>query len=1007
MKSIILLCALSLLFAERSYSQPGKLDSSFGKVGWVEEDFVKVNFYYESVLQAFLHKNGSYDLLIGGLNGGANALARFLPNGTLDKRFANEGYLFVTYMTVLKAVEQEDGKIIIAGTKYNDESAKNMNMVRYNPDGSFDPTFGQNGKVGAGFGISSFYVQNDGKILVIGGTRQSQIIRFNKDGSPDETFKREPTFNPRYSFIYIFQIKETGKLLVTGTFLVPSSCDRCVPTGTAEPVLLRLNEDGTLDPEFGNAGKTTIQLGISAQQSDDKIIVASTKNDALFLTRYNTDGSTDPSFKSGGEQTAGLPGGMFPTSMVIQNDGKILIAGSRGGNRPETSKDFALIRYNKDGTLDNSFDEDGKVVTDFRFNAFANSVAVRPNGKIMVAGGTTGLSNWDYALAWYNGDGSADDKFHPQGKQVAYVPVGMGSLVGIAVQPDGKKVVAGLVYDSLNRMNFFVARYSADGQPDKTFGENGKQVTDFGYSYSILSSVALQKDGKIVLAGSVVISGGYPASNLSYFAVARYSTDGKPDSTFSEDGRLVTSFGEKYLFNDVSSLAIQEDGKLLVGGSLINLEFKSSVAVARYNTNGSLDESFGTNGKQIINFSSDNDYAFALAIQQDQKIIIAGTTFSNGTNDFGLARLNQDGKLDNSFGSGGKQITDIAGKNDGLRSVAIQKDGKIIAAGNINIDDINYDVAITRYNSDGSLDKTFDSDGKVTIDFGYNDGANSVNIQADGKIIVTGSSFNGSEQIGNDILIARCNSDGTMDETFGINGKVTTDLGGYDHADGATIANNRLYVTGNRQIVAYDLTGFANLPPVVIISTLNNIVTYSSPAKIKMSATVDYRDGTIRKVEFFAGATLLKTDRKSPYNFSWKNISPGTYTLTAKATGSKGISSSSSPLIVEVTEELQAVVSSLVNNRSKSIAEATNESVNITISPNPTRGILVIRTGILERDRPTNISIIAASGAIVQTIRSKTTQAVIQLDLGSFASGVYTVKIDTGNKTYYSKFIKL
>jgi len=220
------------------------------------------------------------------------------------------------------------------------------------------------------------------------------------------------------------------------------------------------------------------------------------------------------------------------------------------------------------------------------------------------------------------------------------------------------------------------------------------------------------------------------------------------------------------------------------------------------------------------------------------------------------------------------------------------------------------------------------------------------------------------------------------------------------------IHNNRLYVTGSLQIVAYDLTGLANLPPTVVISTVNNEVKYVSPAKIKMTATVSNQDATINKVQFYADSIPLKTDKKVPYNFSWNNVPPGKYTLTAKATNSKGISGSSAPLIVEVTEEVGAAVASHSHFKGTLTAEAPTELVSITVSPNPARGILVIQSNI-ERNRPSSISIISFSGAVVQTLRSKTTQEIIYVDLSNLTTGVYTVKIDSGNKTYYSKFIKL
>jgi len=288
-------------------------------------------------------------------------------------------------------------------------------------------------------------------------------------------------------------------------------------------------------------------------------------------------------------------------------------------------------------------------------------------------------------------------------------------------------------------------------------------LTDFNFLQSHSALVTIQKDGKIVLAGNVITP-----DKIQSFFLARYQTDGKIDSTFSVDGFVISRFEETYMFSYPSSLKIQDDGQILLAGGVWDLQGIPRIVIVRYNINGTPDESFGSSGKMIITFGSNYLDPAYLAIQKDHKIVVGGRTDLNGTGDFALARLNKDGTLDNSFGTAGIQFTDIAGRNESLHSIAIQNDGKIVAVGSINIEPNNTDFAMIRFNSDGSPDTTFDEDGKVIIDFAISSDARSVNIQPDGKLVVAGSLLNfgfGGKNF-NDIAVARCNSDGTLDETL-------------------------------------------------------------------------------------------------------------------------------------------------------------------------------------------------------------------------------------------------
>jgi len=375
------------------------------------------------------------------------------------------------------------------------------------------------------------------------------------------------------------------------------------------------------------------------------------------------------------------------------------------------------------GALDPSFDNDGKLVTDFSDgNDFGFAVALQADGKIVVAGSAYGAT-MDFAVARYNPDGSLDTSFDGDGRVVT----DYGGLIdvgkAVALQADGKIVVAG--YTLSTTADFAVARYNPDGSLDTSFDGDGRVVTDYGGLNDIGYAIALQADGKIVVAGS--------ANGLTWdFAVARYNPDGSLDTSFDGDGKLVTDYGG--LSDDGYAIALQADGKIVVAGYTVGATY--DFAVARYNPDGSLDTSFDGDGKLATDFAGGDDWGHAVALQADGKIVVAGYT-DVATLDFAVARYNPDGSLDTSFDGDGMVLTDFAGGTDYGFAVALQADGKIVVAG--YTEGVTWDFAVARYNPDGGLDTTFDGDGKLVTDFsGGNDTGRAVALQADGKIVVAG-----------------------------------------------------------------------------------------------------------------------------------------------------------------------------------------------------------------------------------------------------------------------------
>jgi uncharacterized delta-60 repeat protein len=399
------------------------------------------------------------------------------------------------------------------------------------------------------------------------------------------------------------------------------------------------------------------------------------------------------------------------------------------------------------GSLDLSFGTGGIVTTPIGSgNDGAYSVAIQTDGKLVVAGRSGNGVNTDFALVRYTTNGALDLTFGTGG--IVTTPVGSSNdwAFSVAIQTDGKIVVAGRSYNGSNN-DFALVRYTTNGALDLTFGTGGIVTTPIGSGSDLGFSVAIQTDGNIVVAG--VSSNG---SNND-FALVRYTMNGALDLTFGTGGIVTTPIGGAD--DQGQSVAIQTDGKLVVAGSSYNDGY--DFALMRYTTNGALDLTFGTGGIVTTDFGSgSNDQAFSVAIQTDGNIVVAGSSIINGSYpDFALVRHTTNGALDLTFGSGGIVTTDFGSLHDQAYSVAIQTDGKLVVAGQSYIGS-NWDFALVRYITNGSLDLTFGSGGIVTTPVGsYTDEAYSVAIQTDGKIVVAGGT-------NTDFAVVRYNGEGEI-----------------------------------------------------------------------------------------------------------------------------------------------------------------------------------------------------------------------------------------------------
>ena len=426
---------------------------------------------------------------------------------------------------------------------------------------------------------------------------------------------------------------------------------------------------------------------------------------------------------------------------------------------------ISIATFSQVGSLDKSFSSDGKAITDFGFgNDVGNAVVIQKDGKIVVSGFAYNGSNNDFGLARYNTDGSLDKTFGiaHTGKVITDLTLSDDAATCMALQTNGEIIVAGYATLPIGGKGFALARYNTNGALDNTFNTNGKVITDFGGNDDEITSVAIQDNGKIVVAG-------YTNSNsiTGYdYALARYNMNGSLDNTFGNGGKVITNLNISNPGDDFGEgVAIQSNGKIVVAGYTEAASGNYNMTVVRYTTSGFLDNNFSGDGKMFINlFGNPVNVARAVAIQpNDGRIIVAGYTNASSNHlNFALLRCNTNGTLDNSFSYNGVVTTDFGGA-DIANAVTIQQDGKIIVAGSTLIGS-DEDVAWARYSTDGKIDKSFSSNGTIIYNFGGNDYGKAVALQSNGKIVIAG--FTTASGGDDDFLVARFHGGNVAPENF-------------------------------------------------------------------------------------------------------------------------------------------------------------------------------------------------------------------------------------------------
>ncbi|MDI1256252.1 MAG: T9SS type A sorting domain-containing protein [Flavobacterium sp.] len=407
------------------------------------------------------------------------------------------------------------------------------------------------------------------------------------------------------------------------------------------------------------------------------------------------------------------------------------------------------LAFSQSYQLDTSFGTDGKTVTEFDPNFDAiTSIILYPDGKIL------GSVNLDYSIdgttniVRFNVDGSYDSTFGTNGVVITSIINEVDYGHTIALQSDGKIVVSGSrsINNNATNFNFAVARYNSDGTPDTTFGLTGLVQTDFNNNFDNGRAVAIQADGKIILAGETQMSN----ADKQHFGVVRYNTDGSIDTSFGING-LVTAYFPVFgnSFSYPVCVRVMPDDKILIGGGNITDYlgplYDTDTAFLKLNSDGTPDVTFGTDGL-MISGSPVYEAIYTFEMTANNKIIAAGYSLMGE----GIAALVQKfdaaGNPDSGFGTDGL-VQILAHENitkDNITNISITPEGKIKTTGS-SYNGSNYDVTLMQLNADGTLDNTFDADGIFTFDFANSDeyGNNAFGLP-DGKVIFCGATNSGS-----------------------------------------------------------------------------------------------------------------------------------------------------------------------------------------------------------------------------------------------------------------------
>ena len=569
-------------------------------------------------------------------------------------RLNADGFLDTTFNTgtgangsIKKVIVQPTGKIVIIGDfeTYNGTSRKGVAQI--NTDGSLDTTFIPGF---ADYGIDCVELQSDGKILIGGwftkynAIPKKALVRLNSDGTLDNSFTYTNESSGTFTSL---KMLPNGKILAGGKFT--SSI------GTAKRNLIRINTDGTVDDTFNSGTNEALPVTSIAFKSDGGILIGgdfTSYNDTLIgrFAQLESDGTLDTTFYNPGGFASGSNNDT--SSMALQTDGKIIISGTYVSSYNDTPTS-RLVRINRDGTLDTTF------TTGYGPNFTVYDIAIQSDGKIIIVGQFKYYNNiLRNRIARINADGTLDASF----------VIGTGAddiIYDVALQTDGKILITGAFLNYNGVSTKYLARLNANGTLDTTFNIGaGPDVQP--------SSVTIQTDGQIIITGHFTKYDGKPKEYI-----ARLNTDGSLDTTFNVTGIDISW--------SIDFVLIQPDGKILISGAFSPyISPPPPPGLARLNADGSWDPAFVAKEMIFLNKGT-NKYSNpkCMALEPDGKILIGGNFTSYGNIAIlNMARLNSNGTLDTSF-IGGTGFANNEGLGGAVNNIIVQPDGKILISGSV------------------------------------------------------------------------------------------------------------------------------------------------------------------------------------------------------------------------------------------------------------------------------------------------------------------------------------
>lgn len=620
-------------------------------------------------------------------------VARFFADGSLDTDFGNNGLASVDTiplsLSYIVAV-QPDGKIVVAGSQTVNFEGK-LILGRFLPDGNLDPGFGNGGltlieNLGENAIARALAFQPDGKILAaahVGAGLPDSIVLFrtNTNGVLDGAFGQNGISSSKnLSTAHSLVLLPDGKMLVGG--LLNATIDRAS--------VLRFLPNGALDNTYSGPASLavwqttyTLPFGLALQTDNKPVIAFPVRNGTSWsfqATRLLENGQADQNFGNTGVVESSFDGGDDAASDVtILPDGKVLAIGDTYDNGIARTM---IARFNPDGTPDPTFGAGGKTLFALTSGSnYAWNMVIQPDGKIVALLNTTSGNSLALWVVRFTASGILDVTFGSGGQFL--LPGFYQNVAKIALQPDGKIIVATTKIDALQESHYVVLRLTQAGQLDASFGASGIKDIYFGSINTFCTTLAVQPDGKIVISGRW--GGGY-------VMIVRLTSAGQMDPEFgtSVPGKSLLQLGASS--GEIYAIVIQQDGKIIIGGNDADLIMFMRV----YADGSSPDAGFGDDGIARFMIGAGKAQCNAIVLQPDGKIIGAGNTTASTSRHFLLTRLHPNGIPDSTFHDDGFVESDFGYGFDVPVAVKLQPDGKIVAAGGV-LRATDLDLGIARY----------------------------------------------------------------------------------------------------------------------------------------------------------------------------------------------------------------------------------------------------------------------------------------------------------------------